>query len=111
AEMNDHDLEAVKERCVFTTHTPVPAGPDKSPVQMVRSVLGDDRVAVLEQAGGIHEAQPNMTHLAVHLTRFVNGAAMRHPDASRGDEARSNGDDDWPCTPRDTVQARRPDLQ
>ncbi len=82
-EMNETDLETVKERCVFTTHTPVPAGHDKFPVEMVRTVLGDDKVAMLEKAGGIFEAQLNMTHLALHLTRFVNGVAMRHRDVSR----------------------------
>jgi starch phosphorylase len=83
-EMDDADLDAVKERCVFTTHTPVPAGHDKFPVHMVRKVLGDDRVSLLEGCGGIHEGMLNMTHLALHLTRFVNGVAMRHRDVSRG---------------------------
>ncbi len=82
-DMQDADLESVKERCVFTTHTPVPAGHDKFPIHMVRSVLGDERVALLEGAGGIHEDMLNMTHLALHLTRFVNGVAMRHRDVSR----------------------------
>jgi starch phosphorylase len=82
-EMDDADLEAVKERCVFTTHTPVPAGHDKFPIHMVRKVLGDARVSLLEGCGGIHEGMLNMTHLALHLTRFVNGVAMRHRDVSR----------------------------
>jgi starch phosphorylase len=51
---------------------------------MVRHVLGDERVALLEGCGGVHEGMLNMTHLALHLTRFVNGVAMRHRDVSRG---------------------------
>jgi starch phosphorylase len=47
-------------------------------------VLGDERVALLEGAGGVFEGMLNMTHLALHLTRFVNGVAMRHRDVSRG---------------------------
>ena len=82
-ELQDADLDAVRRRCVFTTHTPVPAGHDKFPLDMVRSVLGDKRVALLEGAGGVHEGMLNMTHLALHLTRFVNGVAMRHRDVSR----------------------------
>jgi len=82
-ELEDADLEAVRHRCVFTTHTPVPAGHDKFPLDMVRSVLGDERVALLEGCGGVHEGVLNMTHLALHLTRFVNGVAMRHRDVSR----------------------------
>ncbi|HEV7993878.1 MAG TPA: alpha-glucan family phosphorylase [Gemmatimonadaceae bacterium] len=83
-ELDDADLEAVRQRCVFTTHTPVPAGHDKFPLEMVRHVLGDKRVALLEGCGGIHEGMLNMTHLALSLTRFVNGVAMRHRDVSRG---------------------------
>ena len=83
-ELEDADLEAVRQRCVFTTHTPVPAGHDKFPLEMVRNVLGDERVALLEGSGGVHEGMLNMTHLALHLTRFVNGVAMRHRDVSRG---------------------------
>src|SRR3954468_24069640 len=83
-ELEDADFEAVRSRCVFTTHTPVPAGHDKFPLAMVRAVLGDARVALLESSGGIYEGMLNMTHLALHLTRFVNGVAMRHGEVSRG---------------------------
>jgi glycogen phosphorylase len=83
-ELDDADFEAVRSRCIFTTHTPVPAGHDKFPLEMVRKVLGDDRVAMLESSGGVHEGMLNMTHLALHLTRFVNGVAMRHGEVSRG---------------------------
>jgi glycogen phosphorylase len=83
-ELDDSDLESVRQRCIFTTHTPVPAGHDKFPIDMVRHVLGDERVALLEGCGGVHEGMLNMTYLALHLTRFVNGVAMRHRDVSRG---------------------------
>ena len=82
-ELDDADLEAVRQRCVFTTHTPVPAGHDKFALALVRSVLGDERVALLEGCGGVYEGMLNMTHLALHLTRFVNGVAMRHREVSR----------------------------
>src|SRR6266542_2521761 len=34
------DVEAVRRRCVFTTHTPVPAGHDQFPLDLVTRVLG-----------------------------------------------------------------------
>lgn len=83
-ELDDADMEAVRRRCIFTTHTPVPAGHDKFPLAMVRHLLGEERVGILEGCGGIHEGMLNMTHLALNLTRFVNGVAMRHRDVSRG---------------------------
>ena len=84
SEVGEADFDEVEKRCVFTTHTPVPAGHDKFPSDMVRQVLGDERHALLEKAQGVHEGQLNMTHLALHLTRFVNGVAMRHRDVSKG---------------------------
>ena len=83
-EVSDDDIEAVRRRCVFTTHTPVPAGHDKFPLDMVRKALGPDQTMLAERAHGVFEGQLNMTHLALHLTRFVNGVAMRHRDVSQG---------------------------
>jgi glycogen phosphorylase len=83
-EVNDEDIEAVRRRCVFTTHTPVPAGHDKFPLDMVRKALGPEQTLLVERAHGVVEGQLNMTHLALHLTRFVNGVAMRHRDVSQG---------------------------
>ena len=82
-QITDADLEAVRKRCVFTTHTPVPAGHDKFPIEMVRTVLGDASVALLQRSGGVADGMLNMTHLALHLTRYVNGVALRHRDVSR----------------------------
>jgi len=36
----DWDREAVRQRCVFTTHTPVPAGHDQFSFDLMRRVLG-----------------------------------------------------------------------
>jgi len=83
-ELDEADLDAVEARCIFTTHTPVPAGHDKFAMDIVRKVLGDDRSALLERAHGVSEGQLNMTHLALHSSRFVNGVAMRHRDVSKG---------------------------
>jgi len=83
-ELDEADLDAVEARCIFTTHTPVPAGHDKFAMDVVRKVLGDDRSALLERAHGVSDGQLNMTHLALHLSRFVNGVAMRHRDVSKG---------------------------
>jgi glycogen phosphorylase len=83
-EVVDDDIEAVRRRSVFTTHTPVPAGHDKFPMDTVRRALGAERAQLVERAHGVVDGQLNMTHLALHLTRFVNGVAMRHRDVSQG---------------------------
>jgi len=79
----DSDGEAVRQRCVFTTHTPVPAGHDQFSVDMVREVLGSERLTALENLNCIHDRTLNMTSLAIHMSRYVNGVAMRHGEISR----------------------------
>jgi starch phosphorylase len=83
-ELDEADLDAVRRRVVFTTHTPVPAGHDKFPIDMVRHVLGNDQVALLEAAQCVDEGTLNLTHLALRLCRFVNGVAMKHREVSQG---------------------------
>jgi starch phosphorylase len=83
-ELDEADIEAVRRRCVFTTHTPVPAGHDKFPIEVVRRVLGDEAVALLEAAHCVDDATLNMTHLALRLARWVNGVAMKHREVSQG---------------------------
>jgi len=83
-ELDESDVEQVRRRCVFTTHTPVPAGHDKFPIEMVTQVLGAEQVELLVAARCIDEGMLNMTHLALRLARFVNGVAMKHREVSRG---------------------------
>jgi len=78
------DVEAVRRRCVFTTHTPVPAGHDRFPIALVREVLGEARTDALERIGCCPAGELNMTHLALQLSGFLNGVAMRHRQVSRG---------------------------
>jgi glycogen phosphorylase len=76
------DIRDVKRRCVFTTHTPVPAGHDRFPYGLVREVLGEPiPISELQMLGG-HE-DLNMTLLALNLSGFVNGVAKRHGDVSQ----------------------------
>ncbi len=73
-------LEAVRERCVFTTHTPVPAGHDQFPADLARRVLGERRCRILSLCD--QDQALNMTLLALRGSRFVNGVAMRHGEVS-----------------------------
>jgi starch phosphorylase len=71
----------LRERCVFTTHTPVPAGHDRFPADLVAKVLGGTRWSMLEAFG--QKGELNMTTLALACSRFVNGVALRHSEVSR----------------------------
>jgi starch phosphorylase len=82
--VTEEDVEAVRQRCVFTTHTPAPAGHDRFPLDLVRQVLGKERSAALEAAHCCPKNTLDMTYLALYFSRYVNGVAMRHGEVSRG---------------------------
>jgi len=82
-ESKQDDLIAVRHKCVFTTHTPVPAGHDQFQIDMVRRVLGEDRAAALQSLNVCLDGHLNMTYLALAGSRYVNGVAMQHGEVSR----------------------------
>ncbi|HZF68909.1 MAG TPA: alpha-glucan family phosphorylase [Gemmatirosa sp.] len=76
------DVEAVARRCIFTTHTPVPAGHDKFAMELTRTVLAE-KVALLDTLELWEGTELNMTRLALRCSRFINGVAMRHQEVSQ----------------------------
>ncbi|MGD0796404.1 MAG: alpha-glucan family phosphorylase [Acidobacteriaceae bacterium] len=79
----EEDVDAIAQRCVFTTHTPVPAGHDQFGVDQMYTVLGADRGKAIERFGCLHNALLNMTYLALRFSRYVNGVAMQHGKVSQ----------------------------
>ncbi len=69
---------AVRRQCVFTTHTPVSAGHDRFRGDLVRRVLGEERVRLIESADCWEGGSLNMTTLALSLARYANGVSARH---------------------------------
>jgi glycogen phosphorylase len=71
----------VRERCVFTTHTPVEAGTDKFSYPLVQQILGDYiELDELQRYGG--DDHLNMTQLALNLSGYVNGVSQRHAETA-----------------------------
>jgi starch phosphorylase len=77
------DMEQVRKKCVFTTHTPVPAGHDRFSTEQAIRILGGDRTARLEKLGCFRDGMLNMTLLALRFSRFANGVAMQHAKVSQ----------------------------
>jgi glycogen phosphorylase len=76
------DVDSVRRHCVFTTHTPVPAGHDKFSVELAMRVLG--RKEILEMRDiFFYDGVLNMTYLALNLSDYVNGVAKKHAEVSR----------------------------
>jgi starch phosphorylase len=76
------DVEAVRKKCIFTTHTAVPAGHDQFPLDLVNRVLGRREVYEMKDVFCC-EGRLNMTYLALNLSHYVNGVAKRHGEVSR----------------------------
>jgi starch phosphorylase len=83
ASATEADRLAVARQCVFTTHTPVPAGHDQFGRDQMYAVLGQDRSALLERFGCMHNNLLNMTYVALRFSRWVNGVAMQHGNVSQ----------------------------
>lgn len=81
--LESSDLATVRRRCVFTTHTPVPAGHDAFPVELVDSILGERRLERLVETGAIEDGELDMTRLALLFSRSVNAVSYRHAQVSK----------------------------
>jgi starch phosphorylase len=81
--VTDADIDRVRRKCVFTTHTPVPAGHDRFSTEQAIRILGSDRTARLERLGCFRDGLLNMTLLALRFSRYANGVAMQHGKVSQ----------------------------
>jgi glycogen phosphorylase len=103
--IRSEDIEKVRSKCVFTTHTPVPAGHDRFPMEyftrvfpgqtgfldlkdassadlMKRVLQAEQNFPDLQEAAR-RGASLNMTQLALSLSTYVNGVAKQHGETSR----------------------------
>jgi starch phosphorylase len=84
-------IEAVRAGTVFTTHTPVPAGIDRFPNELVERYFGTgslrtgiDLATLLEIGADPDEAGVfNMAAMGIRLAGRVNGVSRLHGDVSR----------------------------
>ncbi len=72
-----NSLEAVRQKCVFTTHTPVAAGHDKFDINIFRQVLGN-YVPEFIIDGALQSNQVNMTLIGLNSSKYINGVAKSH---------------------------------
>ena len=91
----DQALEAGRAGTVFTTHTPVPAGIDRFPVDLIKAYFGGDNAEVgvpverilelgAESFEGGDPAVFNMAVMGLRLAQRANGVSLLHGHVSRG---------------------------
>ena len=86
-------IEAVRAGCIFTTHTPVPAGIDRFPLALMDKYFGrwadevgvtmDDLVALGHRPTDDAEEPFNMAVMGLRLAGRSNGVAQLHGEVSR----------------------------
>ena len=76
------DLEKIKNKVVFTTHTPVPAGHDRFDQDLVKKVFASSFPSELRKSAD-DNGQLNMTYLAMNNSRYRNAVSKKHGDISR----------------------------
>src|SRR5881409_2740956 len=103
--IRSEDIEKVRSKCVFTTHTPLPAGHDRFPMEyftrvfpgqtgfldlkdassadLMKRVLQAEQNFLDLQEAARRGASLNMTQLALSLSTYVNGVAKQHGETSR----------------------------
>ncbi len=89
----DAAAQAVRERCVFSTHTPVPAGHDRFPADLLEFTLRPYAegmkmtVDELMELGNVPNAPAKseftMTILGLKLSRAANAVSKKHAEISR----------------------------
>lgn len=76
-----YDVAQVRERCIFTTHTPVEAGHDCFPYELFGHLLqGYVELDQVRQLAGSDRL--NMTRLALSLSGYINGVAVKHAEVT-----------------------------
>jgi starch phosphorylase len=86
-------IEAVRAGCIFTTHTPVPAGIDRFPLELMDKYFGswadevgvgiDDLVSLGHRPTDDADEPFNMAVMGLRLAGRSNGVAQLHGEVSR----------------------------
>ncbi|MDI1472204.1 Glycogen phosphorylase [Thermodesulfovibrio sp. N1] len=75
------DVQKVRDLCVFTTHTPVEAGHDRFPYDLVQRILGEPvPMWLIKKLAG--DGMLNMTLLGFNLSEYINGVSKKHEEVS-----------------------------
>lgn len=104
----DEAMDKIRSQSLFTTHTPVPAGIDRFPRELIEehfapwcSRVGltvDDLMAIGAEPGQARGTSFNMASMSLRLCGSTNGVSVLHSHVSRRMFAPL-----WPSVPEDQV--------
>ena len=82
SEEKSYNVNEVKKKCVFTTHTPVAAGHDRFDLDLFRKTTNNYVPEFILQKA-IENNQVNMTLIALSMSDYINGVAKRHGEVTQ----------------------------
>ena len=78
------DDNLVRDKCVFTTHTPIPAGHDRFKYEEVYEAFkGEENILPLHLKKLAGENELNTTRLAMSLSNHINAVSQKHAEVTR----------------------------
>jgi starch phosphorylase len=75
-------IDKVRDKVVFTTHTPVPAGHDRFDEQLVKKVFENRFPSELRKIAD-DNGSLNMTFLGMNASRYKNAVSKKHAEVSK----------------------------
>lgn len=79
--LKEMSAEEVKNRLVFTTHTPVDAGHVRYTIHEIQSIIGDD-IALIDTSLRVGN-QINLSELALFYAKIANAVSKKHREISQ----------------------------
>lgn len=80
-EMGYESYERVREKGIFTTHTPVSAGHDHFSWDLINTVMDSSMASRLRRMMPTDDV--SMTEIALRYSRYINGVSQKHTEVSR----------------------------
>lgn len=80
-----HDMDEVRKKFVFTTHTPEEAGNEKHDINLLHGMnfFGDLPLEKVREISGIQDNVFNHSLVALRMSRNANGVSKLHGEVSR----------------------------
>ena len=89
-EMGYESYDRVREKGVFTTHTPVSAGHDHFTWDLINRVMDSSMARRLRRMMPTEDV--SMTEIALRYSRYINGVSQKHTQVSRAMYGRDDVD-------------------